>query len=59
MLRRGCSELSPGRTVVSGCQIADLKKIVSEGTGKMKGIKDIDAKGADDLVAFLRTLAKK
>ena len=38
---------------------ADLKKIVSEGTGKMKGIKDIDAKGADDLVAYLRTLAKK
>src|SRR5262245_6567487 len=35
---------------------ADLKKIILEGTGKMKGVKDIDAKGADDVVAFVRTL---
>jgi mono/diheme cytochrome c family protein len=38
---------------------SDLKKIILEGKGKMKGIKDIDAKAADDLVAYLRTLAKK
>jgi mono/diheme cytochrome c family protein len=38
---------------------ADLKKVVLEGTGKMKGLKDIDAKGADDLVSYLRTFAKK
>ncbi len=38
---------------------ADLKKVVLEGTGKMKPIKDVDAKGADDIVAYLRTLAKK
>src|SRR5438093_520260 len=38
---------------------ADLRKVILEGTGKMKGIKDIDAKGADDLVAYLRVLAKK
>ena len=38
---------------------ADLKKIILEGGGKMKGVKDIDAKNADDLVAYLRTLAKK
>src|SRR5213593_4349328 len=38
---------------------ADFKKIILEGTGKMKGVKDIDATGADDLVAYLRALAKK
>jgi mono/diheme cytochrome c family protein len=38
---------------------ADLKKMMLEGTGKMKGVKDIDAKGADDTVAYLRTFAKK
>ena len=38
---------------------ADLKKIILEGAGKMKAVKDIDAKNADDLAAYLRTLAKK
>ena len=38
---------------------AELKKISLEGTGKMKPVKDIDAAGADDIVAYLRTLAKK
>ena len=38
---------------------ADLKKVILEGTGKMKPIKDVDAKGADDVVAYLRTLVKK
>ena len=38
---------------------ADLKKVLLEGTGKMKGVKDIDAKGADDIVAYMRTFAKK
>ena len=38
---------------------ADLKKIMLEGTGKMKPVKDLDAKSADDVVAYLRTLAKK
>src|SRR5262252_4818341 len=37
---------------------ADLRKVVLEGTGKMKGVKDIDAKGAEDVVAFVRTLKK-
>ena len=37
---------------------ADLKKIMLEGIGKMKGTKDLDAKGADDIVAYLRTLKK-
>jgi len=38
---------------------ADLKKIRLEGTGKMKPVKDLDAKSGDDVVAYLRTLAKK
>ena len=37
---------------------ADFKKIVLEGAGKMKGVKDVDAKGADDVIAFVRTLKK-
>ena len=37
---------------------ADLRKITLEGTGKMKGVTGIDAKGADDLVAYIRTLKK-
>ena len=38
---------------------ADLKKGILEGTGKMKPVKDVDAKSADDIVAYVRTLAKK
>src|ERR1043166_9060123 len=33
---------------------ADLKKTVLEGTGKMKPVKDVDAKAADDVVAYVR-----
>ena len=35
---------------------ADLKKIIMEGSGKMKAVQGVDAKGADDVVAFVRTL---
>ena len=38
---------------------ADLKKVLLEGSGKMKAVKDLDAKGADDIVAYLRSLSKK
>jgi len=38
---------------------ADMKKTMLEGTGKMKAVKDIDAKSADDILAYLRTFAKK
>jgi len=38
---------------------ADLKKVLLEGSGKMKAVKDLDAKGADDIVAYMRSLAKK
>jgi mono/diheme cytochrome c family protein len=37
---------------------ADLKKVITEGQGKMKPVKDVDAKGAEDIVAYLRTLKK-
>jgi mono/diheme cytochrome c family protein len=37
---------------------ADLKKVILEGSGKMKGVTGIDAKNADDIVAYLRTLKK-
>jgi mono/diheme cytochrome c family protein len=36
---------------------AELKKIILEGSGKMKSV-SIDAKAADDVVAYLRTLKK-
>jgi len=47
-----------GSTEVQAKSDADLKKTIMEGTGKMKPVAGIDAKGADDLVAFMRTLKK-
>ena len=38
---------------------SDIKKGILEGKDKMKAVKDVDAKNADDIVAYLRTLAKK
>ena len=38
---------------------ADLKKISIEGAGKMKPVKDLDEKTADNIVAYLRTLKQK
>ena len=38
---------------------AEIKKIILEGNGKMQTVKDVDAKAADDIVAYVRTLAKK
>ena len=37
---------------------AELKKLALEGTGKMKGVKDLNAKGANDIVTYIRTLKK-
>ena len=37
---------------------SDLKKGVLEGNCKMKAVTGIDAKAADDVVAYLRTLKK-
>jgi cytochrome c5 len=36
-----------------------LKKIIVEGQGKMKPIKTVAGKDADNVVAFVRTLKKK
>ena len=38
---------------------ADLRKDITEGTGKMKPLKGLSEKDLDNLVAHLRTLAKK
>ena len=38
---------------------ADLQKGMIDGEGKMKPVKDLDAKGAGDIAAYLRSLAKK
>jgi mono/diheme cytochrome c family protein len=52
-------EIRPlGSKEVQAKSDADLKKAILEGTGKMKGVTGIDAKGADDLIAYLRTLKK-
>ena len=37
---------------------ADIKKAIVEGVGKMKPVKDMDAKAIDDSIAFMRTLKK-
>ena len=36
----------------------DLKKVVTEGKGKMQPIKSVTGKAVDDVVAYLRTLKK-
>ena len=38
---------------------AALRKEILEGTGKMKGVKGLNDKQVGDLIAFLRSLAKK
>ena len=35
-----------------------MKKIVTAGQGKMKPIKSVSGKAADDVVAYMRTLKK-
>ena len=37
---------------------AELAKIITDGTGKMKPVSGVDAKAAGDVVLFLRTLKK-
>jgi len=45
-----------GSKEVQAMNDADLKKISIQGTGKMKPVKDLNEKTADDIVAYLRTL---
>ena len=37
---------------------AEWKKMILEGTGKMKAVKALSAADADNVVAFMRTLKK-
>ena len=46
-----------GSAEVQSKSDAELKKIITEGTGKMKA-QTLTAKQADDVVAYLRTLKK-
>jgi mono/diheme cytochrome c family protein len=53
-------EMKPlGSKEIQSKSDADLKKVILEGSGKMKPVKDVDAKAADDIIAYVRTLAKK
>ena len=45
-----------GSKDVQAMSDADLKKIAIQGMGKMKPVKDLDDKSADNIVAFMRTL---
>jgi mono/diheme cytochrome c family protein len=52
-------EIRPlGSKEVQAKSDADLKKVILEGSGKMKAVAGVDAKAADDVVAFIRTLKK-
>jgi len=50
-------EMRPlGSKEVQAQSDADLKKIVTQGKGKMKAVSSLSAKQVDDVVAFIRTL---
>jgi mono/diheme cytochrome c family protein len=50
-------EMRPlGSKEVQAQSDADLKKIITQGKGKMKPVASLSAKQVDDVVAFLRTL---
>jgi mono/diheme cytochrome c family protein len=52
-------ELRPlGSKEVQAASDSDLKKVLLQGKGKMKGVAGLDDKSADDVVAYLRTLKK-
>lgn len=48
-----------GSTEVQAKTDEQLRKQITEGSGKMKPVKDLDAKALDDLIGYMRTLAKK
>jgi mono/diheme cytochrome c family protein len=50
-------EMKPlGSKEVQAKSDADLKKIITEGTGKMKPVASVSGKQVDDVIAFIRTL---
>lgn len=53
------TEIKPlGSAEVQAKSDADLKKIIAEGTGKMKPVAGLAAGDPDNIVAFVRTLKK-
>jgi cytochrome c5 len=47
-----------GSSEVQAMSDADLKKVVTDGKGKMKPISSVTGKSVDDVVAYVRTLKK-
>lgn len=47
-----------GSSDVQAMSDADLKKIITDGKGKMQPIKSVTGKSVDDVVAYVRTLKK-
>src|SRR5262245_38427938 len=47
-----------GSADVQGHSDADLKKIITEGQGKMKPIKSVAGKDLDNVIAYVRSLKK-
>jgi mono/diheme cytochrome c family protein len=47
-----------GSKAVQGKSEADLKKVMTEGQGKMKPVAGLEAKQVTDIIAFVRTLAR-
>ena len=47
-----------GSAEVQKSSDGDLKKVVTDGTGKMKPVSAVTGKQLDDLVAYIRTLKK-
>ena len=54
------TEMKPlGSKEVQAKSDAELRKVITDGTGKMKPIKGLSDKDLDNVIAFVRTLAKK
>lgn len=52
-------EMHPlGSKEVQGKTDAELKKVISQGSGKMKPVPGLSAKQIDDVVAYVRSLKK-
>jgi mono/diheme cytochrome c family protein len=47
-----------GSTEVQGLSNADIKKVITEGKGKMKPVKTLSSDDVDNLVAYVHTFKK-
>lgn len=56
MMKVDMKELSSSG--VQAMSDADLKKVIVDGTGKMRPVKSVSGPAADDVVAYIRTLKK-